>query len=186
MMLDEALLEAEERMQKSVEVLKKEYSTLRAGRANPALLERVMVDYYGTPTPINQVGNIGVPEPRLLVVQPWDRSMIPAIEKAILKSDLGITPSSDGNVVRIAIPQLTQERRKELVKVVKKRAEEARVAVRNIRRDAMEDFKAKEKKGEISEDVSRRGQDALQKLTDSTVKNIDKIAETKEKEIMEV
>ena len=115
MMLDEALLEAEERMQKSVEVLKKEYSTLRAGRANPALLERVMVDYYGTPTPINQVGNIGVPEPRLLVVQPWDRSMIPAIEKAILKSDLGITPSSDGNVVRIAIPQLTQERRKELL-----------------------------------------------------------------------
>ena len=186
MMLDEALLEVEDRMQKSVEVLKREFSTLRAGRANPALLERIMVDYYGTPTPINQVGNIGVPEPRLLVVQPWDRSLIPAIEKAILKSDLGITPSSDGNVVRIAIPQLTQERRKELVKVVKKRTEEARVAVRNIRRDAMEDFKAQEKKGEISEDVSRRGQDALQKLTDSTIKNIDKIAEAKEKEIMEV
>ncbi len=185
-MLDEALLEVEDRMQKSVEVLKKEFSILRAGRANPALLERVMVDYYGTPTPINQVGNIGVPEPRLLVVQPWDRSMIPAIEKAILKSDLGITPSSDGNVVRIAIPQLTQERRKELVKVVKKRAEEARVAVRNIRRDAMEDFKTQEKKGEISEDISRRGQDSLQKLTDSTIKNIDKIAEAKEKEIMEV
>lgn len=185
-MLDEALLETEDRMQKSVEVLKKEYSTLRAGRANPALLERVLVDYYGTPTPINQVGNIGVPEPRLLVVQPWDRSMIPAIEKAILKSDLGINPSSDGNVVRIAIPQLTQERRKELVKVVKKRAEEARVAVRNIRRDAMEGFKAQEKKGEISEDISRRGQDALQKLTDGSIKNIDKIAEAKEKEIMEV
>lgn len=185
-MLDELLIEVDDRMQKSVEVLKKELSALRAGRANPALLERVMVDYYGTPTPLNQVGNIGVPEPRLLVIQPWDRSLIPAIEKAILKSDLGINPSSDGNVVRIAIPQLTQDRRKELVKIVKKRTEDARVAIRNIRRDVMEDFKAQEKKGEISEDVLHRGQDSLQKLTDSTVKGIDKIAEAKEKEIMEV
>jgi ribosome recycling factor len=185
-MLDESLLEVEDRMQKSVEILKKEYSSLRAGRANPAILERVLVDYYGTPTPINQVGNIGVPEPRLLVVQPWDRSLIPAIEKAILKSDLGITPSNDGNVVRIAIPQLTQERRKDLVKMVKKRAEETRVAIRNIRRDVMEDFKAQEKKGQISEDVLHRGQESLQKVTDSTIKSIDKIAEAKEKEIMEV
>jgi ribosome recycling factor len=185
-MADEYLKDAEERMQKSVDNLKREFASLRAGRANPALLERVLVDYYGTPTPINQVGNIGVPEPRLLVIQPWDRSLIPAIEKAILKSDLGITPSSDGNVVRIAIPQLTQERRKELVKVIKKRAEEARVAVRNIRRDAMDQLKAREKKGEISEDIMRREQDSLQKVTDNTIKVIDKLAESKEQEVMEV
>ncbi|NLC06599.1 MAG: ribosome recycling factor [Syntrophomonadaceae bacterium] len=185
-MADEYLKDAEERMQKSVDNLKREFASLRAGRANPALLERVLVDYYGTPTPINQVGNIGVPEPRLLVIQPWDRSLIPAIEKAILKSDLGITPSSDGNVVRIAIPQLTQERRKELVKVIKKRAEEARVAVRNIRRDAMDQLKAREKKGEISEDIMRREQDSLQKITDNIIKVIDKLAESKEQEVMEV
>ncbi|MGI6648229.1 MAG: ribosome recycling factor [Bacillota bacterium] len=185
-MADEYLKDAEDRMQKSVENLKREFASLRAGRANPALLERVLVDYYGTPTPINQVGNIGVPEPRLLVIQPWDRSLIPVIEKAILKSDLGITPSSDGNVVRIAIPQLTQERRKELVKVIKKRAEEARVAVRNIRRDAMDQLKAREKKGEISEDIMRREQDSLQKVTDNTIKVIDKLAESKEQEVMEV
>ncbi|MDH7478982.1 MAG: ribosome recycling factor [Syntrophomonadaceae bacterium] len=185
-MLEDLTKESEQKMQKALEVLRREFASLRAGRANPALLERVMVDYYGTPTPINQVGNIGVPEPRLLVVQPWDKSLIPAVEKAILKSDLGVTPSSDGNVVRIAIPQLTQERRKELAKVIKKKAEESRVAVRNIRRDANDRLKAMEKKGEISEDESRRQQDALQKLTDNFIKLIDKTAEAKEHEIMEV
>lgn len=185
-MLENLTKECEQKMQKALEVLRREFASLRAGRANPAMLERVMVDYYGTPTPINQVGNIGVPEPRLLVVQPWDKSLIPAVEKAILKSDLGVTPSSDGNVVRIAIPQLTQERRKELAKVIKKKAEESRVAVRNIRRDANDRLKAMEKKGEISEDESRRQQDALQKLTDNYIKLIDKTAEAKEQEIMEV
>ena len=185
-MAGEYINDAEQRMQKSVEALKREFASLRAGRANPALLERIQVDYYGTPTPINQVGNIGVPEPRLLVIQPWDRSLIPAIEKAILKSDLGITPASDGNVIRIAIPQLTQERRKELVKVVKKKGEEARVAVRNIRRDTMDRLKGIEKKGDISEDILRREQDELQKVTDNYIKNVDKIVENKEQEIMEV
>ncbi|NLK50919.1 MAG: ribosome recycling factor [Syntrophomonadaceae bacterium] len=185
-MAGEYINDAEQRMQKSVEALKREFASLRAGRANPALLERIQVDYYGTPTPINQVGNIGVPEPRLLVIQPWDRSLIPAIEKAILKSDLGITPASDGNVIRIAIPQLTQERRKELVKVVKKKGEEARVAVRNIRRDTMDRLMGIEKKGDISEDILRREQDELQKVTDNYIKNVDKIVENKEQEIMEV
>ncbi|NPV92018.1 MAG: ribosome recycling factor [Firmicutes bacterium] len=185
-MLEELVNESEQKMQKAVEVLRRDFASLRAGRANPALLERVMVDYYGTPTPINQVGNIGVPEPRMLVVQPWDKTTIPAIEKAILKSDLGVTPNSDGNVIRIVIPQLTQERRKELAKVVKKKAEEARVAVRNIRRDFNDRLKAMEKKGEISEDEMRRQQDALQKTTDSYVKTIDKTTEIKEQEIMEV
>lgn len=185
-MLEKLAAESEQKMQKAVEVLRRDYASLRAGRANPALLERVMVDYYGTPTPINQVGNIGVPEPRMLVVQPWDKTIIPAIEKAILKSDLGVTPNSDGNVIRIVIPQLTQERRKELAKVVKKKAEEARVAVRNIRRDFNDRLKAMEKRAEISEDDMRRQQDSLQKTTDNYIKMIDKTAEAKEQEIMEV
>lgn len=185
-MSDDYLKDAEQRMKKTEEALRKEYSTMRAGRANPALLEKVMVDFYGVPTPVNQVGNIGVPEPRMLVIQPWDRNIIPDIEKAILKSDLGITPTSDGNVVRIVIPQLTQERRKDLVKVIKKKAEEAKVAIRNIRRDTMDRLKAQGKKGEISEDILRRQQDALQKQTDNAIKEIDEIAEAKEKEVMEV
>lgn len=185
-MLEEQAKESELKMQKAVEVLRRDFASLRAGRANPALLERVLVDYYGTPTPINQVGNIGVPESRLLVVQPWDKALIPAIEKAIMKSDLGVTPSSDGNVIRIMIPQLTQDRRKELAKVVKKKAEEARVAVRNIRRDFNDRLKAMEKKGDISEDEMRRQQDTLQKTTDNYIKIIDKTAENKEQEIMEV
>jgi len=178
--------EAEQRMQKAVEILRRDFASLRTGRASPALLEKVMVDYYGTPTPVNQLGNIGVPEPRLLVIQPWDKTMIPAIEKAILKSDLGVTPASDGNVIRIAIPQLTQERRKELAKIIKKKAEEAKVAVRNIRRDVNDQLKAQEKKGEITEDDLRRQQDTLQKLTDQYIKAIDKVLEAKEKEIMEI
>jgi len=184
--IKEVLQEADDRMQKALAALKKEYATLRAGRATPALLDKVQVEYYGVPTPVNQVANISAPEPRLLVIQPWDKSVIPDVERAILKSDLGLTPSSDGTVIRIAIPQLTQERRNELVKVIKKKAEEARVVVRNIRRDANDQLKDLEKDGEISEDDNRRGQEEVQKLTDKMIKEIDHVADNKEKEIMEV
>lgn len=185
-MINEVTQEAQERMQKAIQSLKKEYTSLRAGRANPGLLEKIMVEYYGAATPINQMANISAPEARLLVIQPWDKSVIPVVEKAILKSDLGLTPSSDGTVIRIAIPQLTQERRMELVKVVKKKAEESKVVVRNVRRDANDQMKDFEKQGEISEDDNRRGQDEIQKLTDKFIKEIDTIAEHKEAEIMEV
>lgn len=185
-MIKEVLQDAEERMQKTVEVLRKEFQSLRAGRANPAILDKVMVDYYGVPTPINQMANVTAPEARLLVIQPWDKSVTPNIEKAILKSDLGLNPNSDGNVIRIAIPQLTQERRKELVKVIKKKTEEAKVGIRNIRRDANEDLKALEKEKEISEDEEKKGQDDVQKLTDKYIADVDKVLDNKEKEIMEV
>lgn len=176
---------AEDRMKKAVQALKKELSTLRAGRANPALLERVQVDYYGVPTPINQTGNISTPDPRTILIQPWDKSTLGSIEKAILKSDLGLTPTNDGDVIRINIPPLTEERRAELVKTAKKFGEEAKVAVRNIRRDANEEIKKLEKT-DISEDESRRHQDDIQKMTDRYVKEIDNILDDKEKEIMEV
>jgi len=185
-MIKEITIDIEDKMNKTVEVLRKEYASLRAGRATPALLEKIQVDYYGTPTPINQLANVSVPEARLLIIQPWDKSTVPSIEKAILKSDLGITPTGDGNVIRISVPQLTEERRKELVKVVKKKAEEAKVAVRNLRRDANDRIKAAEKKNVISEDDAKRGQDEIQKLTDKHILSIDKTAEVKEKEIMEV
>lgn len=185
-MIKEVIGEAEERMKKAVEVLRKEYSSMRAGRATPALLDKILVDYYGVATPVNQMANISVPEPRLLVIQPWDKSVIAAIEKAILKSDLGLTPNSDGTVIRLAIPQLTQERRNELVKVAKKKAEETRVAVRNIRRDANEQLKEFVKEKAISEDEEKRGEEEIQKLTDKYVKEVDHVLEHKEKEIMEV
>jgi ribosome recycling factor len=178
--------EAEDRMNKAVDALRKDLATLRAGRANPSLLEKVSISYYGVPTPINQVANISAPEARLLVVQPWDRSILPDIERAILKSDLGLTPSSDGSIIRINIPQLTQERRMELVKTAKKKTEEARVAVRNIRRDLIEEIKAIEKKGEITEDQLRKGQEQMQKLTDKFIETVDKVLASKEAEIMEV
>ncbi|MGQ9497727.1 MAG: ribosome recycling factor [Desulfotomaculales bacterium] len=173
-------------MQKTVEIVKREFASLRAGRATPALLDKILVNYYGTPTPVNQLASISAPEPRLLVVQPWDKSITGEIEKAILKSDLGITPSSDGNVIRLAIPQLTEERRQELVKVIKKKAEEGRVAIRNVRRDANDQLRAKQKEGEITEDELRRGQDDVQKLTDKYIKEIDRLLQAKEKEIMEI
>lgn len=185
-MAKEIIAETENNMQKTVEVVKKEFSSLRAGRATPALLDKISVNYYGTPTPLNQLANISVPEARLLVIQPWEKTIIPEIEKAILKSDLGINPSSDGTVIRLAIPQLTRERRAELVKVVKKKAEEGRVAVRNLRRDANDAVKAKEKKAEISEDELRRAQDDVQKLTDKYIKEIDGLVSSKEQEIMNV
>ncbi|MCR6544699.1 ribosome recycling factor [Dehalobacterium formicoaceticum] len=185
-MIRETIQEAEERMSKTVEVLKKDFASLRAGRATPALLDKVQVDYYGTMTPVNQMANVSVPEARLLLIQPWDKSTIPAIEKAILKSDLGLTPSSDGNVIRIGIPQLTEERRKDLVKSVKKKAEEARVAVRNVRRDTNDMIKDLEKEHEISEDESKRGLEEIQKTTDKFIKKVDEVMNTKEQEIMEV
>ncbi|GAB6935734.1 ribosome recycling factor [Calditerricola yamamurae] len=177
------LKNAEERMKKAIDVLKKELASLRAGRATPALLDRVMVEYYGTPTPVNQLATISAPEPRLLVIQPWDKSVIGEIEKAIQKSDLGLTPMNDGNVIRIAIPPLTEERRAELAKVVKKHGEEAKVAIRNIRRDANDELKALEKDGQISEDELRRHQESVQKLTDKYTAEVEAVVEAKEKEI---
>lgn len=177
---------AGQNMQKAIEVLKKEYASLRAGRATPALLDRINVDYYGTPTPISQLATITVPEPRLLVIQPWDKGSFGDIERALLKSDLGITPASDGNVIRLAVPQLTEETRKDLVRFVRKRGEEGKVAVRNIRRDAMDRLKAKHKDAGISEDDLKRYQDEAQKVTDRYVKKIDEVVAEKEKEIMEI
>lgn len=177
------LKNAEERMKKAIDVLKKELASLRAGRATPALLDRVMVEYYGTPTPVNQLATISAPEPRLLVIQPWDKSVIGEIEKAIQKSDLGLTPMNDGSVIRIAIPPLTEERRAELAKVVKKHGEEAKVAIRNIRRDANDELKALEKDGQISEDELRRHQESVQKLTDKYTAEVEAVVEAKEKEI---
>ncbi len=185
-MVKDILLDAEDRMKKSIEHLKTDLASLRAGRANPAMLDKIMVDYYGEPTPINQLANITVPEARLLVIQPWDKSSIAEIEKAILKSDLGINPNNDGNVIRIAIPQLTEERRKDLVKVVKKRAEDNRVAVRNIRREANDLLKSSEKDKLISEDENKKGMEDIQKLTDKYIKEVDNILQAKEKDIMEV
>ena len=185
-MIRDIIGDAEDRMKKSLEHLTKDLAAMRAGRANPAMVEKLSVDYYGVLTPVNQLANISVPEARLLVIQPWDKSLIADIEKAIMKSDLGITPSNDGNVIRIAVPQLTEERRKDLVKVAKKRAEEARVAVRNIRREANDMLKASEKDKLISEDENKKGAEEVQKLTDRYIKNVDTILQAKEKEIMEV
>lgn len=185
-MVKEHLAGAEANMKKTVEVVKKEFSSLRAGRATPALLEKVMVSYYGTPTPVNQLANISVPEARLLVIQPWDKSAIADIERALLKSDLGINPTNDGTVIRLQIPQLTQERRTELVKVIKKKSEEGRVAIRNIRRDVNDAMKAAQKEGTVSEDDLKRGQDEVQKLTDKYIKEIDEMFRTKEQEVMQV
>lgn len=176
----------EERMKKTLEGLKKEYGTLRAGRAAPSLLDKVMVDYYGTPTPVNQLANVTVPEPRMIMIKPWDKKSLKDIEKAIMKSDLGLMPNSDGTMIRLAIPQLTQERRKELVKVVSKKAEEAKVAMRNIRRDGNEAIKKLEKNKQITEDDRKEGQEDMQKLLDKYIKLIDSAKATKEKEVMEV
>ena len=176
----------EERMKKAIEVLRREYGTLRAGRATPSLLDKVSVDYYGTPTPITQVANISVPEPRTILIQPWEKKMLPIIEKAIMKSDLGLTPNNDGSVIRLNIPQLTQQRRQELVKVVHKFAEESRVAIRNLRRDANDELKKIEKDKLASEDEVKKAGEENQKMTDKYIKEIDTIMATKEKEIMEV
>ncbi|HEY5191155.1 MAG TPA: ribosome recycling factor [Candidatus Deferrimicrobium sp.] len=174
------------RMERSIEAFRKELGKVRTGRASFSLLDGVKVDYYGTPTPLQQVGTLSVPESRLITVTPWDTKMIGPIEKAIQGSGLGLNPSSDGKTVRIPIPPLTEERRKELAKVVRKMGEDARVAVRNVRREAIEKLKDREKKKEISEDVVKRGQERIQKETDAHVKKIDEILKSKEQEILEV
>ncbi len=178
--------QAKEKMEKTREVLRRELQSLRAGRANPQLLDRITVDYYGAQTPLNQMANISAPEPRLLTISVWDVKAIPLVEKAILKSDLGLNPANDGKIIRLVIPELNEERRRELTKLVRKPAEESKVAVRSIRRDAMEQIKKLEKDSAISEDDRRRGEDELQKITDAAVKEIDVLADEKEKEIMEV
>ena len=176
----------EDKMEKSLDVLLDEYASIRAGRANPHVLDRLRIDYYGTPTPIQQVGNVTVPEARMIVIQPWEKSLLKEIEKAILVSDLGINPTNDGNVIRLVFPELTEERRKDLAKDVKKKGEGAKVAVRNIRRDAMDSIKKMEKAGDISEDDLKQGEEKIQKITDKMIEKVDKAIETKTKEVMTV
>ena len=177
---------AQEKMNKTIAVLKRDLGSLRAGRANPQLLDRIMVDYYGTPTPINQMGTISSPEPRMLVISLWDLSMLSAVEKAIQKSDIGINPSNDGKLIRLIFPELPEERRKELVKSVRKKAEESKVAIRAIRRDANEAIKKDCKDSVITEDDQKRLEDKAQKATDAAIKDIDRICSEKEKELLEV
>ncbi len=178
--------EIEEKMNKAIEVLKDRLAEIRAGRANPAILNKVKIDYYGTETPINQVAGISVPEARLIVIQPWDASILKEIERAILAADIGINPNNDGKVIRLAFPELNEERRKELAKEVRSIAEEARVAIRNVRRDGMDDVKTEQKNGEITEDELRLAETEIQKITDKKIEEIDKVSENKEKEIMSV
>lgn len=176
----------EERMNKTVDVFEENLSEVRAGRANPAILNKIKVDYYGVPTPINQVAGISVPEARLIVIQPWDMSVLKEIEKAILASDIGINPNNDGKVIRLNFPELNEERRKDLVKEIRKTAEESKVAIRSIRRDAMDEFKTMQKNAEITEDDLKVAEEQIQKLTDHNIANIDSILEKKEKEIMSI
>lgn len=176
----------EEKMEKTISVFKENLSEIRAGRANPAILNKIMVDYYGVPTPINQVAGISVPEARLIVIQPWDLNLLKEIEKEILKADIGINPNNDGKVIRLAFPELNEERRKELVKEIKKMAEEAKVAIRSVRRDGIDEFKKKQKDAEITEDELKMAENEIQKITDKKINEIDTILEKKEKEIMTV
>jgi ribosome recycling factor len=185
-MIEESLTDAEERMKKAVEALKRELATIRTGRAQPSLVDHLRVDYYGTPTPLNQLATVSAPEARLLTIQPWDRQALTAIEKAIQKSDLGLNPSNDGHVIRLVIPQLTEDRRRELVKLVHRRVEDGRVAARNVRRDCLENLRRMEKDREISEDDERKAQERLQKLTDQYIKDIDEVGHQKEEELLEV
>ncbi len=184
--MDQRLNQYEEKMEKSLEALESEFTTIRAGRANPHILDKIKVDYYGTPTPLQQVGNISVPEARILQIQPWENSLVKEIEKAILNSDLGINPTNDGKVIRLIFPELTEERRKELSKDIKKKGENAKVAIRNIRRDANDSFKKMNKASELTDDEMAMLETEVQKLTDKYVANIDKTVEDKTKEIMTV
>lgn len=177
---------SESKMSKTISILKKDLASLRAGRANPAMLDRITVDYYGTETPLQQLANVSAPEPRTILIQPWDPKALSLIEKAILKSDLSINPTNDGKIIRLVIPQLTEERRKDLVKLIKKMGEEAKVAIRNTRRDANESLKKIKKDGMIAEDEWKKAEEGMQKLTDKHTKEIDSITEIKEKEIMEI
>ena len=184
--MEEKLKVYEDKMNKTLDNLQSEFASIRAGRANPHVLDKLRVDYYGTPTPIQQVGNISVPEARMIVIQPWEKSLLKAIEKAILTSDLGINPTNDGTMIRLVFPELTEERRKDLAKDVKKKGEAAKVAIRNIRRDANDTFKKQEKANEISEDDRELAEDKIQKLTDKMIRKVDKAVEAKPKEIMTV
>lgn len=185
-MVEQIKQQAEEKMKKAVEVLKKDLLTLRAGRANPAVLDKVVVSYYGSELPINQVANVSTPDPRTIVVEPWDKSILADVEKAITKADLGFTPMNDGKLIRINIPPLTEERRNELIKVAKKMGEQAKVSIRNVRRSANDELKKIEKNGEIPEDMARREQDEIQKLTDRYIEEVDQIVAAKEKEMLEI
>ena len=176
----------ETKMEKTLDALLSEYSTIRAGRANPHVLDKIRVDYYGSPTPIQQVGNISVPEPRIILIQPWEKSLLKAIEKAIQTSDLGINPNNDGSCIRLIFPEMTEDRRKELSKDVKKKGEAAKVAIRNIRRDANDTFKKMEKNDEITEDELKEATDKMQKITDKAIEKVDKAVENKTKEILTV
>ena len=185
-MADAIFNEAKDKMHKAAENLQRNLGQIRAGRANASLLDRVQVTYYGVPTPLNQMASITIPEARVLMITPFDKSMVQEVEKALLASDLGITPTSDGNVIRLVIPQLTEERRKELAKEVKKEAEQAKVAIRNISRDAIDEYKKQQKNSEITEDDLRSAEKDIQDLTDKSIKELDKIASDKEKELLEV
>lgn len=183
--MDERLKQYEDKMQKAIDFLVSDFATIRAGRANPHVLDKIKVDYYGTPTPLQQVGNVSVPEPRMIQIAPWEKTLIKEIEKAIMVSDLGITPSNDGQVIRLVFPELTEERRKDLVKEVKKKGEENKVVIRNARRDGNDAFK-KLAKAEVSEDEIKDLEDQLQKITDKFIKEVDKLIEEKSKEILTV
>lgn len=185
-MIDEVKSEASAGMEKSIDALKRDLGKVRTGRASLSLLDDVRVDYYGTPTPLSQVGTLAVPEPRLITIQPWEKNLIPEIEKAILKSDLGLNPMSDGQLIRLAFPPLTEERRKEMVKQVKRMGEDAKIGVRNVRRDANDTLKMMEKEKDISEDDQKRGTKDIQDLTDKFIKKVDDVVEAKEKELMEI
>jgi ribosome recycling factor len=185
-MIDDVFNAAQDRMTKAVEALRRELATIRTGRAHPGLVEHLRVDYYGVPTPLNQLATVAVPDPRLLTIQPWDRQAMGAIEKAILKSDLSLTPTNDGALIRLSIPQLTEERRRELAKVVHKKVEEARVEVRNIRRDGHDELRRLQREKLISEDDQYRGQEKLQKLTDDFVHQVERLGEEKEAELLAV
>lgn len=184
--MQESLQLYEDKMNKTLKALENEYITIRAGRANPHVLDRIRVDYYGTPTPIQQVGNVSIPEARMIVIQPWEKTLLKAIEKAILTSDLGINPTNDGNVIRLVFPELTEERRKDLVKDVKKKGEAAKVAIRNIRRDANDTFKKQLKAEEISEDEQAEAEEKIQKLTDKMIAQVEKAIEEKSKDLLTV
>ena len=185
-MIKEIIMSSEDKMKKTIEVLKSDLRTLKAGRANPAMLDKLVIDYYGTPTHITGVASVSTPEPRMLAIQPWEKSLIKEIEKAIQKSDLGLNPSNDGQVIRLLVPELTEETRKNLVKIIKKHGEESKVAVRSIRRDFNDKLKNIKKEATHSEDEIKKTEDELQKITDNYIREIDKIAEVKEKEVMSV
>ncbi|WP_055667825.1 ribosome recycling factor [Desnuesiella massiliensis] len=185
-MIKDIILKAEEKMKKTIAVLKSDLATMKAGRANPTMLDRIEVEYYGSMVPISQVANVSAPEPRILLIQPWEKSSLKTIEKAILKSDLGINPSNDGSVIRLVVPELTEETRKNLVKNIKKTGEDAKVAIRSIRREANDKIKTLKKENEVSEDQIKKGEEDIQKKTDNFIKEVDAMVEAKEKEIMSI